>query len=462
MRPWILLVRASLSAICLCCAVAPSYAAEWFVAAGGIGDGSSSAPFGRIQDALNAALAGDVITVSPGTYLESLSSARSGDSAHYIVLHSQNGPGSVLVTAAGRVLTINHAFITVDGLTFDGQYGADDVVRVAYTGTGFTLRNSEVRRSGRDAIDMGAVDDVLIEGSLIHHALNSSGGRSDAHGIVAGAVHRLTIRNTEIHTFSGDGIQVDPGREAPGWSDVLIEGCRIWLAPLPAPENGFPAGTVTGENAIDTKASASYARSKIVIRNIETWGFRSGLITNMAAFNLKENIDAVVDGALVHDSEIAFRLRGPGSTANGAWVRIQNAIVHDVSFGFRYEDNIENLRIWNDTIGTGVTNPIWAASSTSSGLDVQNLLVLGSTLPAEASGFSNMAAPSTAFVNAAGQDYRLAEGALAIDTGITLSDVAFDFASTPRPQGSAYDIGAYEHIVTTAPPPAPLTRNGRD
>jgi len=210
MRPWILLVRASLSAICLCCAVAPSYAAEWFVAAGGIGDGSSSAPFGRIQDALNAALAGDVITVSPGTYLESLSSARSGDSAHYIVLHSQNGPGSVLVTAAGRVLTINHAFITVDGLTFDGQYGADDVVRVAYTGTGFTLRNSEVRRSGRDAIDMGAVDDVLIEGSLIHHALNSSGGRSDAHGIVAGAVHRLTIRNTEIHTFSGDGIQVDP------------------------------------------------------------------------------------------------------------------------------------------------------------------------------------------------------------------------------------------------------------
>src|SRR5436190_24331898 len=88
---------------------------------------------------------------------------------------------------------------------------------VAYTGTGFTLRNSEVRRSGRDAVDMGAVDDVLIEGSLIHHALNSTGGRSDAHGIVAGAVHRLTIRNTEIHTFSGDGIQVDPGRAAPGW-----------------------------------------------------------------------------------------------------------------------------------------------------------------------------------------------------------------------------------------------------
>jgi hypothetical protein len=49
----------------------------------------------------------------------------------------------------------------------------------------------------------------------------------------------------------------------------------------------------------------------------------------------------------------------------------------------------------------------------------------------------------------------LADGALAIDTGISLSDVAFDFASTPRPQGSAYDVGAYEHIITTAPPPPP-------
>ena len=99
----------------------------------------------------------------------------------------------------------------------------------------------------------------LIDGSLIHHTLNAANVRTDAHGIVAGAARRLTIRNTEIHTFSGDAFQIDPGRAAPGWGDIVVEGCRFWLQPLPAAVNGFAAGVVPGENAIDTKASATLA-----------------------------------------------------------------------------------------------------------------------------------------------------------------------------------------------------------
>lgn len=158
---------------------------------------------------------------------------------------------------------------------------------------------------------------MLIEQCLVHHALNAAGGRTDAHGIAAGPVQDLTIRDTEIHTFSGDGIQVDPGRSAPGWNRVTIERVRIWLAPLPAAENGFAAGTVTGENAVDTKASASFARASLVIRDTTVSGFRGGLITNMAAFNLKEHIDAILDGIRVHDSEIAFRLRGAATGGLG-------------------------------------------------------------------------------------------------------------------------------------------------
>ena len=79
----------------------------------------------------------------------------------------------------------------------------------------FILRNTEVRSTSRDAVDIGAPQDVLIEGSLIHHALNAADGRTDAHGIVAGAARRLTIRNTEVHTFSGDAFQIDPGAPRP-------------------------------------------------------------------------------------------------------------------------------------------------------------------------------------------------------------------------------------------------------
>ena len=420
----------------------PAGAADWYVAVGGTGSGSQASPFGRVQDGINAAQPGDVVLVGPGTFNETIQSVRAGSASQPISVRAIGDRGSTIVTASGRVLTVSHGYFTIEGLVLDGQYGANDLVRLTSAANGFVLKNTEVRHAGNDAIDMGSVQDVLIENSLIHHALNPTNGRTDAHGITGAAVQRLTIRNTEIHTFSGDGIQVDPGRSAPGWTDVTIDGCRIWLAPLPQAENGFPAATVTGENAVDTKASTSFPRSRITIRNTDAYGFKWPTTgSNIAAFNLKEHIDATVDGVTVHDSEIAFRLRG-----STGWIRVQNAVVYSVDVGFRYEDSIQNLRIWNTTLGSGVTQPFLAASASASGLDVRNLLLLGASLPVEASHPSNRALPATAFVNAASHDYELAPGSPAIDAGVTIAEVSTDRLSRTRPQGTAYDIGAYERV----------------
>jgi hypothetical protein len=347
----------------------------------------------------------------------------------------------VVLSVSGRVLTVAHANLVVDGLVLDGQYGADDTIRVTSAGHAFTLRNSEVRRSSRDLIDMGAPHDVLVEGCLIHHALNPIGGRSDAHGIVAGAARRLTIRDSEIHTFSGDGFQLDPDRAAPGWTDVTFERNRVWLAPLAADENGFPAGKAPGENAVDTKASPNFARATIHIRDTEAWGFRNGLITNMAAFNIKENVDATLDRITVHDSEIAFRLRGAPS--GGAWVALKNAVVYDVMTAIRYEDDIQNLRIWNSTIGNGVGRAFQAASSKPYGLTVLNTLILGQK-PSEAAHQSNLAVGPSAFVDDRTHDYRLTSDSAAVDAGVPIAEVNDDRAGTRRPQGEAFDVGAYE------------------
>jgi hypothetical protein len=214
---------------------------------------------------------------------------------------------------------------------------------------------------------------------------------------------------------------------------------------------------VAGENAIDTKANASLTRATLTIRDTVASGYRAGLISNMAAFNLKENVDVTVDGVTVYDSEIAFRLRGPGSTTAGASVAVKNAVVYNVTTAFRYEDNIQNLRIWNSTVGGGVTRAFQAASSSSAGLDVRNLLVLG-TRPAEAAHVSNLALGSAAFVNAGGHNYELAAGAAAIDAGVDIATVSADRSGTARPQGSAYDVGAYEWRQPGSagtPPPRP-------
>ena len=429
----------------------PAQATEWFVAAAGAGNGTSSAPFGRVQDGLNAAMPGDTITIRPGTYTESVRTVRNGSSAAPIRVRALQR-GSVTLTASGRVLRVDHAYIRIEGLVLDGQYGSDDTVDVNSGADFLELRHLEVRRSSRDLIDIASPRDVLIEGCLIHHALNATNGRVDAHGIAAGAVRNFTIRDTEIHTFSGDGFQVDPGRLAPGWMNVTVERTRIWLSPLPVAENGFPAGTVAGENAIDTKAAASLPRSTIVIRDTTAWGFRDGLITNMAAFNLKENIEAVVDRVTVYESEIAFRLRGPGSAApaSGAWVTVKNAVVYDTTTAFRYEEDIANLKIWNSTIGNGVSRAFRAAESGNGGVEVRNMLVRG-TLPQEAAHASNRGVGAEAFVDPAANNYALAPGSSAIDAGIALLGVTTDRAGTTRPQGRSYDVGAYEWAATVLP-----------
>jgi hypothetical protein len=48
------------------------------------------------------------------------------------------------------------------------------------------------------------------------------------------------------------------------------------------------------------------------------------------------------------------------------------------------------------------------------------------------------------FVNAAAFNFALLAGSPAIDAGVTLSYVTNDFLGTSRPQGAAYDIGAFE------------------
>jgi hypothetical protein len=52
------------------------------------------------------------------------------------------------------------------------------------------------------------------------------------------------------------------------------------------------------------------------------------------------------------------------------------------------------------------------------------------------------------FMNAAGGDFRLGAGSPASNTGSTLSLVARDILGLLRPQGTAYDIGAYEISAT--------------
>ena len=261
-------------------------ASTLYVAPGGVGDGTSGNPFGRIADALAVAVAGDTVLLKSGVYSERLRTVRGGTSASRLVIRAESDGKATLTSTSGNVVRVSHPYVTIRGLVVDGQYAPYDAVLVDTAASGLVLQYLEVKRTSKDCIDMRGPANVIVERSVIHHCLNATNGRTDAHGIVAGAVRNLVVRDTKIHTFSGDAIQLDPDRTAPGWDQITIDRCQFWLEPLPAAENGFPAGTVPGENGLDTKTLGTAPRAKVIVRQTEALGFRGGLITNMAAFNI--------------------------------------------------------------------------------------------------------------------------------------------------------------------------------
>jgi len=405
-------------------------------------------PGESIQATMNEAVPGDVIVIMAGIYDEDLSTESDGTEASPITMRAE---GEVIITAPGEVLAIDHAYWVFEDLIFDGQYGSADTLDIDDDANHLRLVRVEVRHSGRDCIDMGAPTGVSIIDSEIHHCLHYDADddeRVDAHGITGGAVQDLSILGTDIHTFSGDAVQFDPGREAPGWDNIVIRDCRFWLAPLTENENGFEIGQVTGENAIDTKTVPDGSRATLLIEDSSFWGFKDGIdFSNQAALLLKENVEVTISRVRIFDSEIGIRVRGPTDTRPlGARVRVQSSLLYNLDIGIRYEDDIEDLELYHLTFGTGVETFFDAAGAETDAPDVRNTIFLGAELPIEAGDdAANLTASVDDFIDSDSHDYHLAPDSPAIDAGQTLAGVETDLDNQPRIEGSSPDIGAFEY-----------------
>lgn len=120
----------------------------------------------------------------------------------------------------------------------------------------------------------------------------------------------------------------------------------LWTGPLPADAAGFKQGERPGENAIDTKQLASNPRSRLTIRHCLLYGWNQpGPISNLAVLNLKNNVATTIERCLLHDNEIAFRVRGGDGKYGGALVTITDFAVYDSSVAIRAEDGIRDLKV---------------------------------------------------------------------------------------------------------------------
>jgi hypothetical protein len=230
----------------------------------------------------------------------------------------------------------------------DGRWGSGN--RVKITADNVTLRNCEIFNCGGNGVGVFG-QNALIENCKIHHCLKGTfQDPQDAHGIT-GHWNNVTIRNCEIAYVSGDAVQFDPERRSTG--KVLVENCTFWTGPLPQDAAGYKKGERPGENGIDTKVPGREPCG-LTIRNCYFYGWNQpGVISNMAALNLKENVHVTVENSVFRDNEIALRIRGPGERG-GARVEVSNCAIYGSAIGLRIEDKPEDLRIFKLGFGQGV------------------------------------------------------------------------------------------------------------
>ena len=117
--------------------------------------------------------------------------------------------------------------------------------------------------------------------------------------------------------------------------------------------------------------------------------------------------------------------------------------------GIRVDYGCTGTAVYNNTVhGTSLAGI--AIESRAASTVVRNNIVYGNGLPGITNNgigtsLSNNITTDPKFVSTSNNDFHLQSGSPAVNAGATLAEVLFDIDGTPRPSGSAYDIGAYEY-----------------
>jgi parallel beta-helix repeat protein len=389
--------------------VLSSQAATYYVAPNGndANPGTLTHPFGTLNQATRTLEPGDTLYVRAGTYVESLINSIPGGLSWSMPVTVAAYPGETVTVKPGsgatRVVEINgedRQYIIIDGLILDGANVGYDVFKIGGNGTvgvahHIRLKNSEVRNSPGPGI---VVDGTFYSGFSSNPGCCNEFIQLNVHD------NGTTVNNQGLYIRSGGNI---------------VEKSRIYRNKC-CGINAFVSG---GSRPDDN-----------VIRNNEV--FDNGLTNSKGDGILVGGYRAVVENNFVH-----------GNNTVGIYV-----------FGGDQRD----AKIRNNTVVNNLGYGIWVDPASMNTTIANNIIYGNSTAPVQDDGSGTVSTDNLTsnplFVDPATKNFKLQPSSPAIDKGRTIPEITKDFFGNPRPQGRAYDIGAYEHsgISDTQPPAAPV------
>lgn len=427
-------------AACVCALLlpfaGPGFAATYHVATTGndANPGSAAQPWATLQHAADSIGAGDTVYVHAGSYAGGHFTTPGTPSARILLAA---WPGETPVVNADNPETpdgINlegASWMTVRGLTVTGVTRAG--IRAVLC-QHVEIRDNVLDQNGRWGVLTGFCDDLLIEG-------NQASRSAIEHGIyVSNSGDRPVIRGNLVWGNNANGIHMN--------GDASIEDPSY-----PGVSDGIISGALVEQNIL-------YANGNAGGSAINGDGVQDSLIRNNLVFDQ-------------HASGISLYMIDGGAPSHGN--RVLNNSVHVASDG-RWALNIQD-----GSTGTQVINNILHSEHPTRGaIDLCAACLAGTTSDNNAlegvftldggtttltlaqwqaqtgqDADSFVATPAALYTAPALDDYTLAPASPARDAGAARADVPTDLTDLPRPQGPAWDIGAYE-----AADPALVFRDG--
>ena len=416
------------------------------------GNGSIEQPYKTVQEALDSLQNSTARTIyirgnttgEPRVYQENISIPLSGTNNARYLLSAYNGESVVLSTT--EPLRLNKDYWTIKSLEIDHNNSASDAIKIS--GSNIAIDSVVLRNGSRDGIDISqSARNINVRNSTIHNFVWKQG--FDAHCIVANnGMESLVIDGNTIYDCGGDGVQLFAQNS---------DNPNTYTKGITITNNTFYTTLgANSENAIDVKGAAG-----LTIENNNIYGFN-----NKAIVIQKGPQDIKIRYNKIFNSDRGIEVRGEGGfyPIN---VDIINNIIYDIygQYALKF-DYVENVKVQNNTLfgiegnpfrieeegvlSGYIQNNIISDGNSNSVSGTNNALVshngwFGNSTAGPLQSSTDVTGVSASFVDSANKDFRLKNGSLAIDKGISLAHITDDFSKAQRPSGNGYDLGAFEY-----------------
>jgi len=410
----------------------------------------SGKDYATIQGCINAAQAGDNCIIDAGTYTSenALSSASSGSDGNLITIQPAAG-----ATVNVSRFTITHDYIKVDGLHIVAPTGSEGTAGFNISGNYDQITNNTLYGNGSTAYGMNVTGDYLTVTG------NTWDGNNNDCGNIFFIAMRLSSASQNA-TVSGNTFK------------NICSNERIWqihgINHVFTNNEAYNFAWTDGGNHPDI--FQTLANSGISDNILIEWNYFRDIDGQIG------NMESALTAPLVSNWTVRNNVF---ANVIGTWyVKAGNFSVYNNTFFRCGYTNQHVIQFGDDGNGDGsggvVRNNVIIGSATSAG--VGTVGIIGAGDPARSynyystptygarSGISETGGISggdPTFVSpsdncvATACDFSLQAGSVLIDNGVDLSAYfTTDYAGTSRPQGIAWDIGAYEYASGDLTPSA--------